>query len=256
MPTYAVLGATGQVGTSLLTVLLNQQHPDLKINAYCRSASKLHNALLQTQDNPAVTVYPGAITDTALLASTLRGTQAAFLAVAATQNEPGCSIAQDTAHAVIAALELLRKEGEKKLPLLVVLSSASIDRRFIRNIPWPLHSILYTALSSLYRDLELAEAYLLSHSNWVHAVFVKPAALTHDVQGGHKLSVDESKSPLSFLDLAAGMVEVAGGGSDEWAGRSVSVLPMAKKVAFPWDAPVALGKGLLLHFLPWLWGWI
>ena len=139
---------------------------------------------------------------------------------------------------------------------MVVLSSASIDPRFIRNIPWPLHSILYTALSSLYRDLELAESYLLSHSGWVDSVFVKPAALTHDVQGGHKLSVDESKSPLSFLDLAAWMVEVAGGGSDEWAGRSVSVLPMAEKVAFPWDAPVALGKGLLLHFLPWLWGWI
>ena len=113
--------------------------------------------------------------------------------------------------------------------------------------------ILYCAFSNIYDDLREAEKFLRSKESLVSATFIKPGGLTHDEQKGHALSMEFASVdvPLSYWDLAAGMVEVA----DDYGGRydmqSVSVNPVAKDVAFPWESPLRALRGLLFHFLPW-----
>lgn len=259
MPSYAVLGATGQTGNALLSVLL--QSDKNQINAYCRSRSKLLSQFPQQTTDNRLQIFEGNLSDTELLAKCCRGVRAVFLTVAARENEPGCRTAQDTAEQVIAAMELLRSEStstttKAELPTLIMLSSASTSERLCRNMPPVAHALLYRAMWNVYTDLEAAEKLLRSQDSWLDTVYIKPGAISHDVQGGHVLSTEEQASPVSFLDVAAGMVECADDEDGRWTGNDVSVLPRAKKVKFPLEAPLALFRGLVLFYFPWAWGWI
>ncbi|KAK0102315.1 hypothetical protein ONS95_005938 [Cadophora gregata] len=121
------------------------------------------------------------------------------------------------------------------------------------STPGIILNILYRANSYIYDDLRVAEKFLLSKENesLVRATFVRPGALAHDAQKGHYLSLEKAEMPLSFLDLAAGMLEVAEDEKGRWIGKGVAVSPTAKDVPFPWEAPLFLFTGLLFHFLPW-----
>ncbi|EON65066.1 hypothetical protein W97_04301 [Coniosporium apollinis CBS 100218] len=248
MSSYAVLGATGNVGQALLKVLL--QSPDSQIHAYCRSKQKLTKLSPGITENKQVNVFEGNLDDIELLVNCLSGTRAVFLAVAQTENQPGCTIAQDTAHVVVSALERLESKNER-LPKLIVLSSASLDHRLMSDSPKFLLNTLYRAFSNIYDDLQEAEKFLRLKDSLVTATFVRPGALCSDMQKGHVVSMESAKMPLSFLDLAAGMVEVAEEDGDRYDMKGVTVSPTAKDVSFPWDAPLGLLRGLLFHFLPW-----
>lgn len=77
-----------------------------------------------------------------------------------------------------------------------------------------------------------------------------PGGLCHDSQKGHILSLETEKTPLSYLDLAAGMIEVADAG-DEYHMKNVSVLPTGTNVKFPFESLWEVVKGLLAHYFPW-----
>lgn len=202
-----------------------------------------------------VKIFQGSLDDEELLARCLSGTRAAFLAVALTGNPPGCSIAQDTAHQTFAAFENLKSKHER-LPKLIVLSSACTDHRLMSEKLPLLLSILYFALRFKYDDLKEAERFIRSKDSLVSATFIKPGALTNDSQKGHIVSLDQSYGPLSYLDLAAGMVEVADDGSGRYDMKGVAINPTAKDVAFPWGAPLALLKGLIVSLMPWTYKYI
>ncbi|RJE16607.1 hypothetical protein PHISCL_11056, partial [Aspergillus sclerotialis] len=66
MPTYALLGATGATGSSVLRHLLQTQLADLDIDVLVRSKSKLLQAfpcLESTAGNPHVNIVQGNCTD-------------------------------------------------------------------------------------------------------------------------------------------------------------------------------------------------
>jgi hypothetical protein len=92
MPTYAVLGSTGNCGTALIQNLLKS--PDNKINAYCRNVAKLHKLIPQVIDNKDVKVFSGSITDVELMEACVRDTQAVFMVATTNDNIPGCHISQ------------------------------------------------------------------------------------------------------------------------------------------------------------------
>ncbi|KAK4962281.1 hypothetical protein LTR66_012729, partial [Elasticomyces elasticus] len=219
MSFYAVLGATGNVGQALLKVLL--QSPENHIHAYCRSKQKLVKLLPSITDNKQIDVFEGNLRDIELLVNCLSGTRAVFLAVALTENQPGCTIAQDTAYVVVSALERLKSKNER-LPKLIVLSSASLDHRLMPDSPGFLLNTLYCAFSNVYDDLNEAEKFLRSKDSLVTATFVRPGALCSDTQKGHVLSMQSATMPLSFLDLAAGMVEIADADGDRYDMKGVA----------------------------------
>lgn len=250
MPSYAVLGATGNTGQALIQVL--SQRADAQIHAYCRSKQKLLKSCPSIASNDQVKIFEGNLQNIDLLASCLNGTRAAFLAVASSENVPGCTVAQDTARVVLEALEKLKAQATPtKLPKLIVLSSASLEDKFMDATPSFLHPVLACAAAHVYHDLREAEKLLRAKESLVSTTFVRPAGLSHDAQKGHVIAFSSAKTPLSFLDLAAGMVEVADEASDQYDMKGVTVNPTADDVAFPWEAISGLFRGLLFHFLPW-----
>ncbi|KAF9698019.1 hypothetical protein EKO04_004191 [Ascochyta lentis] len=256
MSAYAILGATGQTGGSILRLL--GESPTNKVNVLVRSRSKLEKFYPPLSTNSNIKVFQGNISDIPTLAQCLKGTKSAFLTVAVTDNIPGCSISLDTAHAVIEALQNLKAEDPAfKAPRLIVLSSASLDEKFWDGAPEFVHNIMYAANAYIYDDLKRAETYLRKHQDWLHVTFVMPGGLTHDVQQGHELSTERQQTFISFLDLGAGMIEVADAEGSRWDGGHVSVvLKDGRKAKFEWWAPVVLGKGLLCYLCPWLYGWL
>ncbi|KAI4085943.1 MAG: hypothetical protein LQ348_005009 [Seirophora lacunosa] len=249
MPAFAVLGATGATGGNILKLLIKD--PTNIINVYVRSKSKL---LAQTPDissNKQVRVFTGNLTDTSLIASCLRNTDAVFSTVASNDNMPGTHIAQDAAQSIVVALmEIRMTKPDAKIPTIVWLSSASVNPHFYDQGPAFVHWLLATSFSYVYSDLAHAEEYLKLHQKWLKVVFIQPGGLVEDKQHGHALSLERQKTFLSYADLAAGMIEVAEKGGYDW--QAVAVVPIANNTAIEWRVPGRMIKGLTFHFAPWM----
>ncbi|KAK5109666.1 hypothetical protein LTR62_006788 [Meristemomyces frigidus] len=254
MPTYAILGATGNCGRSLVQVLAQQEKTT--IHALVRSKTKLYNFFPALKDNPKLKVFKGDITNLETIKNCIQDTTAVFQTVAAATNEPGCSIAQDTAKAVLAALERLRLERPASaLPLVVVLSSSSTSEYLTRQSPWLLHFLIWRAAYYVYIDLIEAEK-IFRAAKGVRGVFMKPGGMVHDTPHGHELSTEREETFTAWLDLAAGMVEVAGAEDGRWVGREVSVVPKRPGTRIEWRVPQILVSGLLIYYFPWTYPYV
>jgi nucleoside-diphosphate-sugar epimerase len=254
--TYAVLGATGNCGTALLTNLL--AHPGASIHAFCRNRTKLELLQPSLSSHPRAKIFTGSISDIPLLTSCLRSCHAVFLCISTNDNIPGCRMATDTAASVISALTVLRDEekGSFKAPKLVLLSSASLDDQLSKNTPWLVHQLLMRSASHVYADLIETEKLLRSQEDWVTTIYIKPGGLSVDEQRGHRLSFTEEKSPLSYLDLAAGMIEAADDEAGTYDGRNVGVCWKEGEARFPAGAPWCMFIGVVRHYFPWASAWL
>ena len=256
MPVYTILGATGQTGQAILEVLLRDSTPSRTIRCFVRSRAKLLSQKPELESDPSVEIFTGSINDPASLTPCLSGATAVFACIAINENTPGTSIALDTAHTIVASLVEIRNEDPKaRLPNVVVLSSATLNEHFMRDFPPVVHWMLLRAAGHIYADLRRAEAYYRLHSSWMKAVFVQPGGLVQGTPKGHIVSTDKEQTPLSFLDLAAGMVEVADKCSEEgtYAWKGVTVVPAKDGTKFPLMVPVYLVMGLVFWYLPFLW---
>lgn len=251
MATYAILGATGNCGTALIQNLLASPLA-AKINAYCRNKAKLIRLVPEILDSKSIEIFEGNIQDVDLIASCINNTDAVFMVVTTNDNIPGCSLGQDQAKSVIAALEKLKKESPPgmKVPRLILLSSATIDDHLARKMPWWFRPVMLTAASHVYKDLEVTEEYLRAQSDWVSTVFIKPGGLSVDIQRGHKLNFDDEESFISYLDLAAAMIEAAEDREGIYDMKNVSVTNANGAAKFPPGTPKCILMGLLRHFFP------
>lgn len=249
--TYAVLGSTGNCGTALIQLLLRT--PKVKINAYCRNKAKLTRLLPEVAESKAVEIFEGSIQDADLLARCVNDCQAVFLVASTNDNVPGCRISQDLAISVIAALKKLKIEADfnMQMPKLVLLSSSTFDDHLCHEMPI-FRSILLRAASNVYEDLRQAERFLRAQEDWVSTVFIKPGGLSVDVQRGHKLTLDDEESFLSYMDLAAGMIEAANDIHGQWDMQNVGVVNADEKAKFPPGTPKCLLFGLVRHYFPFL----
>ena len=252
MPTYAVLGASGFTGSSILTLLLKD--PTNHINVYVRSKSKLLSLFPGLEENKSVRIFAGRLHDVPLMASCISpDVNTVFCVLGLNENIPGIRIAQDGAQAIVAALCYPNPvERAKNSPRIIFLTSASVNPRIAVNEPPLILGFIKRAFSYAYEDLELAEAYLRLHESWLNVTFVTPGGLVEDEQKGHVLSLDHSQTFLSYPDLAAAMIEIAESSGYDWMG--VGVLPKGKDVKIEWKAPAQMVRGLVWHYLPWI-GW-
>lgn len=254
MDTYAILGSTGNCGSALIENLL--QSPKNKVRAYCRNKAKLQRLLPQVVDNKQVEIIEGSIYDVDVMVRCVRDTKAVFLTVTTNDNVPGCHVSQDCAKTVIKALEQIKAEDVPgiKLPKLVLLSSATIDDHLARHMPGWFRPIMLAAASHVYNDLMVTEKFLRSQSDWLSTIFIKPAGLSVDISRGHKLTLDEEESFISYLDLSAGMIEAAKDEEGRYDGMNVGVVNKTRGVGakFPSGTPMCILTGLIRHFLPFL----
>ncbi|KAI0121120.1 putative NAD-dependent epimerase/dehydratase [Xylariales sp. AK1849] len=255
MATYAVLGGTGNCGSALVRNLL-QQSPDNKVHVYCRNEAKLRRVVPETISNKQVRLFAGSIYDTDLMTACLRDVKGVFLVVTTNDNVPGCRVSQDLAKALVQALQKLKTSSGPglQLPRLVLLSSATIDGHLSRDMPSWFRPVMLAAASHVYEDLRRTEAYLRSQSSWLSTIFIKPAGLSLDISRGHRLTLDEEESFISYADLAWGMIEAAGDDEGRYDGRNVGVVNKTRGVGakFPSGTPMCILMGLARHFFPWM----
>lgn len=114
--------------------------------------------------------------------------------------------------------------------------------------------IMLTAASYVYEDLIIAEKMMRAESSWLSSVFIKPAGLSPDISRGHRLTLDEEESFISYLDLSAGMIEAIQDPEGRYEGRNVGVVNGKRGVGakFPLGTPLCIFMGLARHFFPWL----
>ncbi|CAO2648470.1 Nn.00g077370.m01.CDS01 [Neocucurbitaria sp. VM-36] len=254
MSTYAVLGSTGNCGTALIENLLKSDAAT-SINAYCRNKNKLIRLLPQINHSKRVKIFEGSITDVDIMALCIKDCKAVFMVVTSNDNIPGCTLGQDQAKSVISALERLKSQaapGTLQMPKLVLLSSATIDDHLARKMPWWFRPIMLTAASNVYHDLRVAETFLRAQQDWVSTIFIKPGGLSVDIQRGHKLNLDQEESFISYLDLAAAMIEAADCAEGIYDMKNVSVVNANEGARFPPGTPKCIVMGLLRHFFPFM----
>ncbi|KAK4496174.1 hypothetical protein PRZ48_012154 [Zasmidium cellare] len=251
MATYSVLGATGNCGQAIMQLLL--KHPDARVKAYCRNKDKLHRLVPETMNNPRVEIFNGSITDVELLGKAMYGAQAVFLTATTNDNIPGCHISQDLVRTVIKALEQIKNGSSSVTPMprLVLLSSATLDPWISRKQPF-VNSIIRKSAWHVYKDLELAEEYLRQHESWVSCVYIKPGGLSVDIQRGHRLTLDDEESFVSYLDIAAGMIESADAIDGKWDNKNVGIVNAGGKAKFPAGTPGCIFWGLMRYYFPFL----
>ncbi|KUJ13607.1 NAD-dependent epimerase/dehydratase [Mollisia scopiformis] len=254
MGTYAVLGSTGNCGTALIRNLLNS--PETRINAYCRNKNKLLRLLPEAGTEKRLQIFEGSINDVELLTSCIRGAHAVFLVASTNDNIPGCRVGQDTAIGIIHALQVLRFESNDRLPKLVLLSSATLDDVLSSGTPVFLRSILLRSASNVYHDLRETEKLLRAQEDWVTTIYIKPGALAVDEQRGYALSLTEEGEVLSYLDLAAAMIEAADDEDGRWDLKNVGVVNRNGSASFPKGTPLCIVMGLLNHYFPFLYPYL
>jgi hypothetical protein len=215
MPTYAILGATGQTGSQLLDQLIPTS---AHINVYARSSSRLSTNHPKLPSN--ITTFIGNLDDTTLLRECISNVDVIFSTVAQNQNEPGCSIAQQTALALIKALEPVRNTGQ--CPTVVFLASGSVEPNHQKDQTW-MFNLFYTFLQHIYDDLEKAIK-ILQDDLWIPIIIACPGGLVHD--DPHRVELVEgckgASGLLSYKDLAAGMIQM-GLEKEKWKGKYVGM---------------------------------
>lgn len=248
---YATLGSTGNCGTAIIEQLLQQ--PNVTINAYCRNKRKLYNLIPNAVDNKKVEVFEGNIQDTDLLARCIDGCGAVFLLASTNDNVPGIHVSQDLATSVVAALKKLKEiQGTKfTAPKLVLLSSATVDDHLSRHMGFFRH-IMLRAASNVYEDLRRAERYLRTQQDWLRTIYIKPGGLSLDIQRGHRLTLDEEETFISYQDLAAGMLEAVNDPTDRWDFLNVGVVNSRGKAKFARGTPMCIFLGLIRFYLPFM----
>ncbi|KND91133.1 Averufin oxidase A [Tolypocladium ophioglossoides CBS 100239] len=252
MSTYAIIGATGNCGTALLSHL--SRNTTAKVRAYCRNKEKLIKAAPYLQDNKRVEIFEGSIYDVDLLAQCITDTQAVFHVVSTNTNVPNCSVGLDTAKSIVRALERIRAGSSRvvKLPKIVLLSSATIDNHLSSKMPWLVRTLLLTSASYVYEDLRRTEDFLRTHQDTVTTIFIKPGGLSVDKQRGHRLDFDHEESFISYLDLAAAMIEAVDDLDGRYDMKNVGVVNTNGSARLPPGTPWCILTGLLRHYLPFL----
>ncbi|KAI1334028.1 hypothetical protein F5Y15DRAFT_318267 [Xylariaceae sp. FL0016] len=248
MSACALLGSTGSTGLLILDILLAR--PDTQVQTLVRSPAKLKSQLSDGIPHN-LTIYEGTPSDIELLARCLKGTRALFITLGPVGNPPGCSLMQDMAKDLVAAMRSLQETSpDAKLPHVVMLSAAPLNEQLSRGMPRPVRSVLFRALHWHYTDLKIAEEILRRESDWISCTFVKPGGLVHDEPKGHILTMDQEQPFLSYADLAAGMVEVSEGDGGYWDQKDVSVISKSP-ARFGWENVLILLKGFITYWLPW-----
>lgn len=268
MPTYAILGATGATGGSILRLLLGapKSEEPVTLHIYARSRKKLLQQSPSLSSRDDVHIFEGSIEDISVLSACIAGTDVVFSCIAQNDNVPGLDIAQEASSRIIMALKQAKaNQSELRAPHVVVLSAAPVNPSLAAGMPSFVSWLVTSAFSHVYADLRVAERMYRDEKDWLPVTFMQPPGLTRGRSYGFRLHHGEGAlvAFLTYSDLAAAMIDVARRGPDkhcDW----VSVASASGKGARP-QLHVLLPlqfKGLLAHYSPGVWrvlrawGWI
>lgn len=259
MPTYTILGATGNTGRSILQLLLEapKQEEPVVLHLYVRSRSKLLRQSPSLSSRHDVQIFEGSMDDLSVFSACLAQTDVVFSCLAQNASVPGMHIAQEASSEVIRTLTHVKANRQDfRSPHVVVLSAAPVNPILVEKIPSFPRWLVTRAFSHVYADLHIAEQMYRNEKDWLSVTFVQPGGLTQGPMQGHLLHHGDGPQTafLSYLDLAGAMIEVARRGPSEeydWVAIS-STSGKALRPKLHIILPLVF-KGLLAHFFPGLW---
>ena len=268
MPTYAILGATGATGGSILQLLLGAPKSEERVilRIYARSRAKLLYQCPSLPSRDDVHIFEGSIDDMSVLSACLEGTDVVFSCIAQNENVPGLDIAQEASKRIIMALKQAKaNRSEFRAPHVVVLSAAPVNPVLAAEMPSFVRWLVTSAFSHVYADLRVAEQMYRDEKDWLPVTFVQPPGLTQGPSRGYRLHHGEGArvSFLSYSDLALAMIDLARRGPDEhrdWVSVA-SISGQGPKPQLNVLLPLQF-KGLLAHYSSSLWrvlrawGWL
>lgn len=247
MPTYVVLGATGSTGSAILRHL-HEQNQGETIHVYARSKDRLEGMHPFITGSGQIESFIGALSDRETMLSCLKNSDVVFCTFAQNSNEPGCSIAQQTAHAIVKALSTLRNEPHFHCPIVVFLSSASLSPVLGSSTPRLVKAMLHRACYWVYADIADALKYIKQHS-WIPLIAAEPPALVADKASGYKLTTSEPyNGALSYNDLGQAMIEMAESG--QYVDQGVGIIATGKVNGSVLPLVRYLSTGLFLYCFP------
>lgn len=233
MEIWALLGATGATGSSVLRCLLDENFGcarSVQINILVRSRAKLLALFPEIDKDESISrrveVIVGNSTDDTAVMNCVRGASVVFSCVGQNDSGFGITLYSATASALVKSLKTLRRQklqdhSEHSSPTIIQLRSASLNTVLARQAPWPVRKLVHFCLYYSYNDLKRAVKLLTSAaleadkdgSPLLHYIFVDPPTL-HDAQGttrtGYRLIKTETQqTALSYADLGAAMCEIA-----------------------------------------------
>lgn len=264
MLTYAILGATGATGGSILSQLLDCPSTDaVALHIYARSQEKLLRQFPSLLSHPNVQIFEGNINDNSVMSACIARTDIVFSCIAQNDSVPGMSIAQEASQEIIRILKQAKADHPGlRTPHVIMLSAAPVNPALAAKMPAFVRWLVTSAFSHVYADLRAAERMYRDEKGWLPVTFVQPGGLTVGTAQGYRLHHGEARGPafLSYSDLASAMIDVSNCHPNEHSDW-VSVASTSKRGLKP-ELNVLLPqqfKGLLAHYFPGLWwklrGW-
>jgi hypothetical protein len=256
---YALLGATGNTGRLILKRLLDTTDPEIRLNIYVRSRSKLERLVPSVASDARATIFEGSLQDPALIRACLSGATTIIATVGENENIPGVTILRDCSRAIIDALSALRASApdpaaDWKRPRLLLLSSATWNARFAAERPALVHWMIRNAFARPYSDLVQAQEMLLGVPELVSVLLVQPNALVMEPATGCVISTEFAYTAVSYEDLADGFVQLAT--RPDYATTTAIGVSSARAANPLLYVPFVFGKvirGLLFQFVPGYW---
>ncbi|KAK4679816.1 hypothetical protein QC764_207420 [Podospora pseudoanserina] len=222
MSTYALLGATGATGTSILHHLLQNPPQDLiQLNILVRSKPKLLQTfptLLSSRPPPPfkIHIFEGTSTSPHSLTPCLTSATTILNCVGTNASNPGTTLHSATASAIISSLTTisLTNKSHYQPPTILQLRTASLNPALSSQVPKLVHSVVSFCLHNSYSDLEEAcNLYIpASRNGLLNYILIDPPTLHESPPTGYSLitRADEKQDvALSYADLGAAMCELA-----------------------------------------------
>jgi hypothetical protein len=234
MTVYALLGATGNLGSAILRCLLSShwQLPNLHINILVRSKNKLLQAFpeLESASSATITIFEGSISDENTLKACINGASTIYVCVSTNYASRKVDIAVTTAAHLVAALGQLRKdrESEYNTPVLLFNRSLALNSDVQLPVPGFIKRFTVFAIWYIYEDLLKAGA--------VYAGAEKDGLLTYitadgpalmgpnrtEATGYKLMERGKSSATLNYADFGIAIVEL-GQRREEFGGKVVGI---------------------------------
>lgn len=203
----ALLGATGKTGREVLRGLVKSTITEL--NIYARSSEKLLKMFPTLRSDSRVNLHIGSIHDEELIKRCLSNAQVIICTTGSNGMSPS-TIIQDSASAISAALQSLKRSANSwQPPRVLLLSSSTKNERLAAARPRFVHWMITTAFQMGYVDLDAAQAILSQDPSLLSLLLVQPNVLVEEPGSGFEFSSDSVKLGCSYEDLGASFVQLA-----------------------------------------------
>lgn len=252
--TIAILGATGGTGSATIRTLLSNGSSDFRLHLFVRSLAKLQSLFPHIHSERHVKIFEGTLSDIECVKKCLDGAKFIVCAIGENKNRPGMHMVRDAARTITNALAQLKEHApEWRKPHVTMLSSATVNERFLADSSPILHWLLLNAHNHIYSDVVAGEAILKESPSLLSVTIVQPPMIFEGEPSGYIISTESIQPAISYSDLGAAMAEVAA--EDGYRGIRVGVYGKQGPGAlfFFLDNIRRLSIGFLGRWVPGFW---